>query len=110
MTSSPGTLIICLLFLAATTLWVQSALAGNPFAGEKIYARYCQTCHGPKGRGVMPTTPDFSWRGSANNGLGVLDRQLAIRIFQGKKTCPSFQGILSEADIMNVITHIRTLR
>lgn len=26
--------------------------AGDPVAGEKIYARVCMTCHGPNGEGV----------------------------------------------------------
>ncbi|MBF0126228.1 MAG: cytochrome c [Magnetococcales bacterium] len=87
-----------------------SALAGNPFAGEKIYARHCQSCHGPKGRGLMAGTPDFSWRGVATNGLGVPDGELVERILQGRRICPGFRGILAEGDVMNVITHLRTLR
>ncbi len=102
--------IVFLAFLATIPYCLNLALAGNPFAGEKIYARYCLSCHGKKGEGVMANTPDFSWRGSGRNGLGVVDQKLAKRILTGKHTCPSFQGILSQEDVMNVITHLRTLR
>ncbi|MBF0427461.1 MAG: cytochrome c [Magnetococcales bacterium] len=86
------------------------ALAGNPFAGEPLYMRYCKNCHGAKGRGTMANAPDFSWRGFQNNGLMMGDRDLTMRILRGKNICPSFQGILSEGDVMNVIAHLRTLR
>ncbi|MEO5331736.1 MAG: cytochrome c [Magnetococcus sp. YQC-5] len=103
-------MIFFLLFAGMLPLGIQSVQAGNPFAGQQIYARYCQTCHGPKGRGHLAGTPDFSWRGMPNNGLGTLDQTLATRILNGKNTCPSFRGILDEGAVMNVITHLRTLR
>ncbi|MBF0153187.1 MAG: cytochrome c [Magnetococcales bacterium] len=102
----PLSLVLSGMFVLA---WA-SVEAGNPFAGEKIYAHYCQNCHGAKGRGLMAGTPDFSWRGSANNNLGLSDRDLAGRILGGKGACPGFQGILSVDDAMNVVTHLRTLR
>ncbi|MBF0181289.1 MAG: c-type cytochrome [Magnetococcales bacterium] len=89
---------------------VGAAEAGNPFAGQGVFARHCQGCHGPQGRGVLASTPDFSWRGMQTNGLMAADPELAQRIMRGKNACPSYQGILSEAEVMDVITHLRTLR
>lgn len=109
MTARPCT-VLAPLILAALLIPVGELGAGNPFAGEKIYARYCLNCHGAKGRGQMAGTPDFSWRGAMHNGLGTTDPELSARILQGKGICPGFRGILSDEDVSNVITHLRTLR
>lgn len=86
------------------------ARAGDPYDGKKQYAQHCVRCHGPQGRGVMPGVPDFSWRGTNNNALMTSNQALLSRIRSGGKGCPSFQGMLSSQDILNVLTHLRTLR
>lgn len=85
-------------------------LAGSPFDGEKVFTRYCRSCHGSKGGGVLPGAPDFSWRGLGNNGLTLPDPELANRIQSGGRSCPTFGGILSRLEILDVITYLRTLR
>ena len=53
----------------------------------------------------MPGVPYFS-RGE---GLMKNDIQLKQRILDGKYSCPSYRGLLSERKILDIITYLRTL-
>ena len=57
------------------------------------------------GISVMPGAPNFA-RGER---LLQPDLMLLATIKAGKNVMPSFQGILSDNDILNVIAYIRTL-
>jgi mono/diheme cytochrome c family protein len=81
--------------------------AADVFKGLEIYNTNCQVCHGPDGRGVMPDTPDFT------RGVGLMSPDLAlleiIRTGRGSGGIhPAYRRILSEKDMLNVITHLRT--
>lgn len=89
---------------------VPSAIAGDPNHGAHLYANRCAQCHGQNGHSTMPGLPDFSWQGMGNNGLMIPDQSLVSRIALGGRGCPSFAGILSGQDILDVITHLRSLR
>lgn len=89
---------------------VSPALAGDPIHGAHVYANRCAPCHGTKGHSSMPGLPDFSWQGMGNNGLMMPDQRLVSRIALGGRGCPSFAGVLSGQDILDVITHLRSLR
>lgn len=82
-----------------------SAYAADSFKGQKIYATNCAVCHGPTGRAVMPGAPNF-YRGE---GILKPDFTLLATIRSGKNAMPAFQGILSDRDIMDVISYVRTL-
>jgi mono/diheme cytochrome c family protein len=97
-----------LVLLAGFSVW--PALAGDPSNGAQIYASRCAYCHGTKGHSDMPGLPDFSWRGMGNNGLMKTDQHLLTRVASGGRGCPSFGGILSSQEILDVITHLRSLR
>lgn len=86
------------------------AVAGDPRKGEKLFVRHCALCHGNRSRSVMLGIPDFSWRGIGNDGRMLTDQKLLARIRFGGRGCPAFQGILSGREILDVITHLRTLR
>lgn len=83
---------------------------GDPFLGKEVYKRHCARCHGAAGHGELVGTPDFSWKGAGRNGLSRPDPQLVSRIKVGRGVCPSFHGILTDMDIMNVVTYLRTIR
>lgn len=100
--------VVCLAVLGGVFPW--PALAGDPFAGASIYASRCAYCHGKNGRSDMPGFPDFSWRGMGSNGLMQTDHLLLSRIAAGGRGCPSFGGILSSQEILDVISHLRSLR
>ncbi|MDH5547324.1 MAG: cytochrome c [Gammaproteobacteria bacterium] len=73
--------------------------------GRVIYQRYCLSCHGPAGEGMMPGMPNFA-RGDR---LIRTDRELIDAVKDGNGVMPSFYGILEEEDIENVVAFLRTL-
>lgn len=79
--------------------------AANVFNGKTIYNDYCQGCHGRSGRGDMPGTPNFTRGGT----LMQPDLSLYRQIADGKNAMPGFRGVLSEHEILDVISYIRTL-
>ena len=78
--------------------------AADVFKGKTVYETYCQACHGPSGRGAMAGTPNFT-RGQQ---LMRSDLSLFASISTGKNAMPGFQGVLTENEILDVITYIRT--
>ncbi len=80
--------------------------AGNPNAGERIYNTFCVNCHGRGGRNPMAGAPTFA-RGE---GLMKPDMTLIQSIRMGRMAMPAFAGIISDREIHDVITYLRTLR
>lgn len=103
-------LVALLVLVVVFIVPIPSLFAGDPFNGEKVFQRYCHDCHGRNQDESMPGTPDFSWRGIGNNGLHLTDPELQEKILAGGGSCPSFRGILSKAEVQDVITHLRSLR
>ncbi len=95
-------LMTCLICALNTT----DISAADTSKGREIYATNCQFCHGSDGRGVMPDTPDFSF----GDKLIRPDIELFNSISLGKGMSPAFRGILSEQEIFNVISYLRTLQ
>lgn len=77
--------------------------AADTRSGAEIYKLHCIMCHGDKGRGVMPSAPRFD-RG---DGLFQSDESLLNRVQDGDKACPSYQGVLRDSEILDVIAYIR---
>lgn len=78
--------------------------AADFFSGEKIYQKYCQSCHGIKGQGGIGSAPNFA-RGQ---GLMKPDANLYNTIDRGKNAMPAFRGVLKEEEFYDVITYIRS--
>ena len=91
---------VCLLMLAPI-----GAMAANNLSGHKIYQRQCAICHGQNGISSMASAPSFK-RGE---GLFKPDFALLAHLQKGKNACPSFQGMLREKEMFDVIAYIRTL-
>ncbi len=84
--------------------WTSFSYAADPNKGAQVYATHCITCHGPSGTGVMPNAPNFT----KSEGLLSSDRDLLSSIKSGKAAMPSYRGVLSDQDILNVIAYLRT--
>lgn len=81
-----------------------TAWAGDPFSGSNIYAEHCVNCHGGDGRGELAGVPSF--RGGAL--MTRTDDDLKNTIKQGRNMMPSFNGVLEEYQIDDLVTYIRT--
>jgi len=79
--------------------------AADTIKGAQIYAAQCATCHGTTGISVMPDAPNFA----KNESLMQPDPSLFNSIKYGKNAMPSYQGILKDQDILDVIVYLRTL-
>jgi len=81
-------------------------VAADIMQGRNHYETYCRSCHGGDGRGVIAGAPDFS-RGQ---GLMKPDAALASGLRSAKGGMPSFQGILREQQLLDVVAYLRTLQ
>ena len=73
--------------------------------GSKLYSAHCISCHGSSGIAVMMDAPNFT----KGEGLMAPDSTLLLSIKNGKNAMPAYQGILSDAEILDVIAYLRTL-
>ncbi len=92
--------------LFALTALPGGVLAADVAAGQAIYNMHCVACHGVGGRSVMPDAPSFA-RGDR---LMQPDVALMMTIKAGKNAMPSFNGILRDQQILDVVAYLRTLR
>jgi mono/diheme cytochrome c family protein len=92
--------LLPLLLIAADISW-----AGDVFNGRDVYRSHCASCHGTNGAGEIGNAPDFT----IGEGLLQLDTTLLRSIANGKGVMPGYRGILSDEDILDVISYIRAL-
>ena len=78
--------------------------AADTVNGSKLYASHCASCHGNRGEGIMPGTPNFA----RANSLLRPDGTLLQTIKDGRNAMPGYYGILKEREILDVIAHLRT--
>ena len=97
---------IFLIMVLIVTSW-SVAFAGSPMAGEKVWNDHaCSLCHRAKGVPVIPDVPNFA----NGNRLMKPDHVLIMTMINGAKLMPSFKGILTKMQMIDVVTYIRTLR
>jgi mono/diheme cytochrome c family protein len=106
LTATSAVLRGCLIasIVTSTAAFSGNADAGNFFNGESLYKKYCQSCHGNRGQGMIGGAPNFA-RGQ---GLMKPDALLYETIDRGKNAMPAFRGVLKEEEFYDVITYIRT--
>jgi mono/diheme cytochrome c family protein len=107
---------------SATLAPVPSGYAGlaNPLgadaadAGAEIFGTHCATCHGPQGHGDGPAGQalDPKPRDLAKLQTMAGDDFLFWRISEGKPgtSMIAFKGVLSEEQIWQVVSFVRTLK
>lgn len=91
--------------LLLSIFWASLSYAADPAKGGELYAIHCATCHGVAGNSVMLGAPNFA----QNERLVTPDGELLISIQSGKAAMPAYKGILSDQDILNIISYLRTL-
>jgi len=90
---------------AAALVLVGTATAGDVFNGRTVYETYCLACHGESGRPIDPAIPSFA----DGDAIFKPDSQLLDQVRQGSEAMPAFRGVLTESEIIDVITYIRSL-
>lgn len=85
---------------------VSDTWAANPARGRDLYNRNCAACHGPGGEGVSQGAPRFKF----GERLEKPDMLLLQSVKTGKRACPPQFGILQDADILDILSYVRTLR
>lgn len=91
-----------------------NAFAGDAKNGKKVYEQNCATCHGAKGKGdgvaaaaLNPKPNNFS-KGVFKYGSKDADLEKTIK--NGKGSMPKWAGVVSDKNIKDVISYIRTLK
>jgi cytochrome c6 len=92
--------------LCALALLLPAARAADTSHGADLYRQHCANCHGGDGRPVMPGAPDFS------RPTSLLKPDLALlgAVRSGRGAMPSYQGLLRDRDILDIVAHLRTFR
>lgn len=118
---SAGTLGLVLIVIAVTLTRGDAAppSAQEVEAGRQVYLRTCALCHGDSGRGDGPSAAGFATKptdftdGRVMNPLP--DAFLASVILGGgpaeglAPTMPPFRGHLSEEQVQQIVSYLRTL-
>ncbi len=92
--------------LCTLALLMPAARAADTSHGADLYRQHCANCHGGDGRPVMPGAPDFS------RPTSLLKPDLALlgAVRSGRGAMPSYQGLLRDRDILDIVAHLRTFR
>jgi len=119
--------ILSIAALATLLAPMSATAAGDAAAGKVVYTTNCASCHGDSGKGDGPvgqvlqppprnfTVGDFKFDANKDGKVGT-DADLTLVItkgagaFGGNQMMAAWGGMLSEADIANVIAYIRTLK
>jgi cytochrome c6 len=76
-------------------------------AAADLYKSKCAMCHGPDGKGKLPGTKDFS----SAEVQKISDADLTATITNGKPPkMPAYKGKLTDAQIKDLVKHIRTFK
>jgi cytochrome c6 len=95
---------ICLVMLFGM-LGLSVAHAADEIEGKRYYEVHCAACHGSDGFSIMIDAPNFA----RSERLLRPDSFVRDAIKDGGGAMPSYQGILSDQEILDVIAHMRTL-
>lgn len=75
-------------------------------AGEALYEEHCEGCHGKDGSGELPGMPDMS---SEEAGQWPVDWTYWKVLKGSSEMMPAAEGVLSEEEIWQCITYVRSL-
>jgi mono/diheme cytochrome c family protein len=83
-------------------------------AGEALYAKNCQFCHGPTGLGDGKLVPKDMKPANLTDATwvhGATDGEIHAVITNGipEKKMPGVKGRVSDADTWNIVNYVRSL-
>jgi len=93
-----------LVFFILLQICTLQAVASDVFKGREVFMRECMACHGESGEGKLPGLPNFK----EGQTLFKTDSALIDIVRDGKGVMPSFNGLLTDEDIRNVVAYLRS--
>ncbi len=98
-------LVLCLFAIIPVGLFADAA------KGAEIYKSKCQMCHGADGKGQTPMGAKLQIKDLGSAGIqSMQDSELKTVIENGKGKMPAYKGKLTDAEIEDVIQHLRTFK
>lgn len=91
---------------------VEKGEASNA-TGQKLYAKFCATCHGKTGLGdgvVGRKLKDFAGDFSGEYYQNQTDGEHFYKTRVGRGEMPKYEGKLSDEDIWHIVNYMRTFR
>jgi mono/diheme cytochrome c family protein len=103
-----------ILIVAAASVVSAQTTRGNPKTGQAVYDQHCLRCHGSKLDGKGPDSQDLIVRPAnlqSQASRAKTDWELLVTIANGALFTPmhSFRGKLSDEQMLDVISYIRTM-
>lgn len=94
------------LLAAAALAAAAPSHAADVQRGAELYRQHCSSCHGAGGRPVLPGAPDFT------QPIALLkpDLRLLESLRAGRGAMPAYAGLLRDAELLDLVAHLRTLR
>lgn len=86
--------------------------SGSAVKGKELFAKKCSTCHyaDSDAKKIGPGLKGLSKRGTFSvNSNKITDESLKEWITNGDALMPSFQDVLDEAQIKDVVAYVKTL-
>src|SRR5277367_6159768 len=92
----------------------KSQPAGEPASiprGRAVYDQRCEICHfsDSSARKIGPGLKELYKRGKFSDGRKVDDASIERWILNGSESMPPFKGVLTPAQIRDLIAYLRTL-
>lgn len=94
------------LFVMAAVVTPAVAQSADMFKAKQNYDRFCAACHGFNGMSVMPDAPNLR----LNQGLLQSDQAVIQKLKAGTSRKPPFMGMMSDAELTDLVGYIRTIR
>lgn len=86
-----------------------NAFAGNVIKGKQTFKENCVICHGMDGSGNTDAGKAIGAADLRSAAVQALtDQQIHDQVENGGKKMPAFGGMVSEAQIADLIAYIRT--
>ncbi len=98
------------LFALLTALALPS-LASAQGKGQDTFKAKCAMCHGADGSGATPMGKSMGLKDLGSPAIqGMSDADLTATITNGKGKMPAYKGKLTDAQISDLVSYIRTLK
>jgi cytochrome c6 len=110
MTGKFGVLKVLLLSGALVLMMSLLSTPVNAQGGEAVYKAKCATCHGADGVGATPAGKATKARDFCSDEVKKeTDEEWTAIIVKGKNKMPAYDKKITEAEIKDVVAHIRGL-